>query len=245
MANWQNKTHMVSNTYKQQDTHNNLLIRLKSWQYLPPQERHLAHPGGAHLVADGSPRPEPDLECSGPESNSSPLDRNPPSPPDTGNPDHASNVQELSHSVHWSTIHYTRGRGGVGEEPTAWRGERNTGLTLDTWKTGWTRPSVWGSLSRTATGLRTLVMRYGPMNLGASLREGTRRGRSLVESHTFWPHTYWGAGVLWRSAATLVRLEARAKTSLALLQVRRHRRTKAKADGTAASGSWAGKRGGW
>ncbi len=30
-------------------------------------------------------------------------------------PTTASNVQELSHSVHWSTIHYTRGRGGSGK----------------------------------------------------------------------------------------------------------------------------------
>lgn len=35
-------------------------------------------------------------------------------------------------------------------------------------------------MNRTVTGLTTLVMRHGPMNLGA-LREGTWRGRSLVK----------------------------------------------------------------
>ncbi len=38
--------------------------------------------------ADGSPRSESDPECPGPVSNSSLPNRNPPSPPETGNTDH-------------------------------------------------------------------------------------------------------------------------------------------------------------
>ncbi len=42
-----------------------------------------------------------------------------------------------------------------------------------------------GSLSRTVTGLSTLVTTYGPMNLGPSLRAGSLRGMSRVDNQTF------------------------------------------------------------
>ena len=37
------------------------------------------------------------------------------------------------------------------------------------------------------SGLITLWTMKGPMNLGAGFRDSTHRGRSWVESHTFWP----------------------------------------------------------
>ncbi len=39
-----------------------------------------------------------------------------------------------------------RGGGGVGRSPAGLRGEENTGLTLETWNTGWTRPRAGGEL---------------------------------------------------------------------------------------------------
>lgn len=42
--------------------------------------------GGAYPVAGEGPRPTPDPEHAELESNSSPQDHNPPSPPNTGNP---------------------------------------------------------------------------------------------------------------------------------------------------------------
>lgn len=91
--------------------------------------------------------------------------------------------------VNQDTSNYPQGAGGT-------RREYNTGLILDTWKIGCTQPSVGGSLSRTTTGLKTLVIWYGPMNLGASLREGTLRDRSLVESHTLTTHVTGGRSLM-------------------------------------------------
>ena len=50
------------------------------------------------------------------------------------------------------------------------RGLFMTGLSRDTWKAGWTFKAG-GSLSPTTLGLIMLSMMYGPMYLGASLRE--------------------------------------------------------------------------
>lgn len=44
-----------------------------------------------------------------------------------------------------------------------------------------------GSFKRTATGLTTLWIVKGPMNLGAIFLDSTRRGKSRVESHTCCP----------------------------------------------------------
>ena len=45
-----------------------------------------------------------------------------------------------------------------------------------------------------AVGVMILVMVKGPMKRGASLGLVVRRGMSRVESYTFCPTTYWGAG---------------------------------------------------
>lgn len=64
--------------------------------------------------------------------------------------------------------------------------DSRTNFTLETWNVGWIL-IVLGNLSRTATGLMTLSILNGPMNLGASFRDSTRSGRSLVDNHTCWP----------------------------------------------------------
>ncbi len=54
-----------------------------------PKERHQAiQGGGLYLVSGGSPRSATDPEYPEPETNSSPPDRDPPSPPGIGNPCH-------------------------------------------------------------------------------------------------------------------------------------------------------------
>jgi len=57
-----------------------------------------------------------------------------------------------------------------------------------------------GSLNFTDAGLTTLSMASGPMNLGANFLDSTLRGRSRVESHTFWLTRYVGARVRRRLA---------------------------------------------
>lgn len=59
-------------------------------------------------------------------------------------------------------------------------------FTLDTWKMGWSRMDL-GSWSLTAVRLMTLRLKKGPTNLSANSLDSTQRGRSRVESHTFWP----------------------------------------------------------
>lgn len=61
-----------------------------------------------------------------------------------------------------------------------------------------------GRQSFTATGLMTLTIGYGSINLGASLRDGTLGSKSFIESHTLCPQTYFGATVWCRSATLLV-----------------------------------------
>ncbi len=73
-----------------------------------------------------------------------------------------------------------------GAEVWGWRGERMTGLILDTWKNGWIY--LKGGV-RTDTGLSTLEMMHGPTNLGLSLRGGSLKGRSWEDNQTVWPHT--------------------------------------------------------
>jgi len=46
---------------------------------------------------------------------------------------------------------------------------------------------AWGSLSHTTAGLMTISISNGPMNLGANFFASTRKGKSLVDSHTLWP----------------------------------------------------------
>ncbi|MED6264276.1 hypothetical protein CHARACLAT_013094 [Characodon lateralis] len=58
-----------------------------------------------------------------------------------------------------------------------------------------------GSCRRTATGFTTLDMGNGPTKRGANVLLSTPRGRSLVESQTFCPTWYAGAGVRRRLAA--------------------------------------------
>jgi len=50
------------------------------------------------------------------------------------------------------------------------------------------------SLNFSNAGLMTVLMANGPMNLGANFLDSTLRGRSRVESHTFWPTKYVGLG---------------------------------------------------
>ena len=82
----------------------------------------------------------------------------------------AAGVKEAPDSVHW----------------TGARGLSWTCLTLETWNVGWIIMDL-GSRRRTASVLLTRVMGKGPTNLGGSLQLSNLRGRSRVESQTFWP----------------------------------------------------------
>ena len=77
-------------------------------------------------------------------------------------------------------------RAGGGALGGGWSGLSLTGLRRDTWKVGWTLMER-GRRRRTAAGLITLVMENGPTNRGASFLDSTFKGKSRVESHTFWP----------------------------------------------------------
>ena len=77
----------------------------------------------------------------------------------------------------------TRGGGGA-TDASAWV---STGFSLDTWKVGWIRRIVEGSLRRTAVGLIMCVIVKGPTYRGASLRVPPLMGMSFVESHTSCP----------------------------------------------------------
>ena len=99
-------------------------------------------------------------------------------------------ADDAAHSIDESPFNEARGGGEGGAAGTSWLSL--TGLTLDTWNVGCTRIDR-GSLSRTATGLMTFSMAKGPTNLGASLLDSKCRGRSRVESQTFWPTWYSGA----------------------------------------------------
>ena len=95
-----------------------------------------------------------------------------------------------------------------------------------------------------AVGVMTRVMVKGPMKRGASLGLVVRRGMSRVESHTFCPTLYWGAGRRWWSANLLTSM-LWSRVRRALTQVLRTRRTRALAAGTPTSFSSSGKMGGW
>ncbi len=72
-----------------------------------------------------------------------------------------------------------------GDEAADTKGLSRASLTLETWKVGWTLMD-WG-FSLTAAGLTLFSISKGPMSLGASFLDSTQRGRSQVDSHTFWP----------------------------------------------------------
>ena len=63
-------------------------------------------------------------------------------------------------------------------------GLEETGFSTETWNEGCTLRDA-GSLRRATAGLIILTISKGPIYLGASFLES--RGRSLDESHTFWP----------------------------------------------------------
>ncbi len=91
-------------------------------------------------------------------------------------------IDELPHCIRWRP---SMSLGGGEAEVRGWRGERKTGLILETWKTGWIFLNCVVHLSRTVTGLSTLAMINGPTNLGPSLREGSLKLMSLEDNQTF------------------------------------------------------------
>ena len=93
-------------------------------------------------------------------------------------------VQQPPHRVDLRALDDARRGGGAGGSGT--RGQDMTGLTRETWKVGWILRER-GRRRTTAARLMTRMMGKGPMNFGASLRDSTLRGRSRVDSHTFWP----------------------------------------------------------
>ena len=76
-----------------------------------------------------------------------------------------------------------------------WRADETWGLRRETRNTGWMRHRGGGRLSLMAVSVMILVIVKGPMKRGASLGLVVRRGMSCVESYTFCPITYWGAGL--------------------------------------------------
>ncbi len=92
--------------------------------------------------------------------------------------------------------------GGGGAEVWGWRGERMTGLILDTWKTGWIFLKGGVNLSRTVTGLRTLEMMNGPNEFGSQFTWGESEVKVLRgQPDLLTAHVKWGLStvtVRWR-----------------------------------------------
>ena len=75
-----------------------------------------------------------------------------------------------------------------------WRADEMWGFRWETWKTGWMRRRGGGRFSRMAVGVIIHVMENGPMKRGASLGLVVRNRMSHVDSYTFCPTRYLGAG---------------------------------------------------
>lgn len=102
-----------------------------------------------------------------------------------------------------------------------------------------------GSWSFTETGLTSAETSNGPMKFGLSFLDSVLRGTKRVDSHTFCPTVYAGAGVWRRSAICLFWPLVLSNAVCAAPQARRHLRRWAWTDGTECSPSTEGKRGGW
>ncbi len=110
----QNPSQQQTCTNDKTHTHHNQLIRPKSWQYLPPRRATWHTQEG--LASSPTEVLNQGLIQNVPGRNPTPLlwTITLPVHQKLETPTTASNVQELSHSVNWSTIHYTRGRWGQG-----------------------------------------------------------------------------------------------------------------------------------